>query len=100
MAAGLPVYVSLFGRDTLTVSPRRWLSLTIGLALCGTVIIIGFRFSEADDFVRFARRARPTLLVLAAAWQLDTYGAQAEIWRLVSRRLVRAHKAGSSLAGG
>jgi Mg2+-importing ATPase len=69
----------------LKLPPQRWLSFTIGLALCGAVIAIGLHFAEAEDFVRLAKEARPTLLLLAAAWQVATYGAQAEIWRLVSR---------------
>lgn len=62
---------------------RRWIFLAIGLALLAGVIVIGLHFSEADDFVRIAQRARPARLLLAVALQAATYVAQAAIWRVV-----------------
>jgi uncharacterized protein (TIRG00374 family) len=64
---------------------RQWLVWAISLALCAGVVGIALHFSEAADFVRFAQQAHPVWLLVACACQAPTYGAQAEIWRLVAR---------------
>jgi uncharacterized protein (TIRG00374 family) len=68
-----------------TPKPKRWLVFAIGLALLAGVIAIGLHLSEAEDFVRFAQRAHPGWLFIAGLWQVGTYAAQGEIWRMVAR---------------
>ena len=64
---------------------KHWFVWAIGLALFAGVVGLALHFSEAADFVRFARQAHPLWLLTAGAWQVATYGAQAAIWRLVAR---------------
>ena len=69
----------------MKLASRHWLVWASSLVLCAGVVGIAVHFSDAQDFVRFARQAHPLWLLMAVVWQTATYGAQAEIWRLVAR---------------
>lgn len=77
-----------FGAGRSGSKPRRlagWLSWLIGAALVSGVVLVGVKASQARQLWDLLQHVRPTWLGIAIGWQILTYGAQAEVWRLVAR---------------
>lgn len=76
-------------RDARGAGPRRhavwWLTWLFGAALLAAVIFAAVHYSEERAFVVLLRRVEPWWLGLAAAFQLATYFAEGEVWRVVTR---------------
>jgi Mg2+-importing ATPase len=70
-----------------TSAPKamRWLPWLFGVALLAAVIFGARHFSEAEDFARLTERAEPWWLALAIVFQLGTYLAQGQVFRLVAQ---------------
>lgn len=62
-----------------------WLSWVIGAALVSGVVLVGVKASQARQLWQLLQHVRPAWLGVAIVWQVLTYGAQAEVWRVVSR---------------
>jgi Mg2+-importing ATPase len=61
------------------------LSWILGFVMLAAVIIVALHFSEQQELVRIAERARPWWLAIAIVLQAGTYLAQGETWRVVTR---------------
>jgi len=61
-----------------------WISWLIGAALVSGVVLVGVRLSQARQLLELVRHVRFGWLAIAIAWQVLTYGAQAQVWRVVA----------------
>jgi len=62
----------------------RWLWWLLGAALVAAVVVAALHVSEAEAFVRIARRTEPSWLLVAVVLQAATYAVQGRVWRLVA----------------
>lgn len=62
-----------------------WISWLIGAGLVSGVVLVGVKLSQARQLIELLRHVRPAWLAAAVGWQVLTYGAQAEVWRVVAR---------------
>jgi Mg2+-importing ATPase len=78
MESELSGVTSRFRRSLAT-----WL---VALAALAAVVLVASRWAEAGRLAEAAARAKPAWLVVALLLQAATYGAQANLWRLVLGR--------------
>jgi Mg2+-importing ATPase len=65
----------------------RWVPWLLGAAALVAVVLVVARISEERAFVTLLEQARPWWLLWALGLQAATYAAQAEVWRVVLRRV-------------
>lgn len=66
------------------------MSWLVGLALLGSLVAVVARRSDAEAFLRVAREAEPSWLLLAIALQAGTYVVHGQVWRRLARAAGRA----------
>jgi uncharacterized protein (TIRG00374 family) len=71
------------GQVEISRASLSWIPWLVGIALVAAITVAAFHFGEAKAIANIAHQAAPAWLAIAAAIQLFTYAAQAEIWRAI-----------------